>query len=401
MQNLHIKWRPPFRELGENQTSEEGELWRIAWAALARLVGRLESLQDLTYDSGIPFPTVLLPVLHAKSRTVCRVHIQQFKLRSLIGPMFDDGELGDFELSVEDRLLATSPCLYSIRLQPTSQQRSRSFNPQAVKQLVQGANPHLKVIEICRKPREKARPFQRRTPDQRLREWSGIPSAKFAPRAALESLQLASTYVSTIDVWHSSADLVQLRTLRLGRVDLAVLRWIEANSCHGTCVFPQLKCLELDVARSGDETASDAAWVTQTVLRCLPPLEDLTLNGRTFGDYSNDTTEAILAAVLQHHGPSLLSFSIPQTLNSPPIIKTAGDALRVMATCPRYVACRSSNCGSTSRTSCDVRSSIWLSGLILLGCESVSMIEVVRSWRASKVPNRTVHSIESFRPGPG
>src|SRR5205807_10350288 len=64
----------------------------------------LPGLVDLVYNYPDQFPPCLLQTLH-EYRPQCRLRINTFNLYSLHAPVIDPYEL----------LLATSPCLYSIR----------------------------------------------------------------------------------------------------------------------------------------------------------------------------------------------------------------------------------------------------------------------------------------------
>lgn len=155
------------------------ETWEAAWEALAHFVKRLRCLTDLTYDSDLPDPAPVLATLHseAHSRTACRLHVKQFDLPSLSGPAYDD-ESGDFELSPEDLLLATSPYLYSLGLKLSQPPRNHvNFCLKAVQLLVQGANPHLKEVDISREYRYKAQAPANRPAGQRLRTWQGFATS--------------------------------------------------------------------------------------------------------------------------------------------------------------------------------------------------------------------------------
>lgn len=338
VRDLQVIWQPTFRLFNETTSSEETELWKVAWRELASLIQNLPGLTDLTYDSEMPFPTILLPILHADSRSVCRLHVTQFCLESLVGPPFDDGSLGDFELSADDHLLATSPCLHSVYVQPTTSIRERDLNLPAVQQLVQGGNPALKAVKVWRTDRYPAVAPRRPRPGQRSREWRGI-SAEAGRLAAWETLRLedyGTTSLEVVEQWHRYTDFASLRSLKLAGASVPVLRWIYANSRDDSSAFSQLTCLELEAGQySGNEVAQEVAHATQEVLRCLPPLKDLALTGRAFGDYNDDMSTATMSTLLQHHGNTLLRLSLQQNWHSPPIIKTLSDANNLVERCPR------------------------------------------------------------------
>lgn len=58
------------------------ELCRVVWQGQAKMIERMTGLRDLIYHCKKSFPVDILDVLHAGSRTRCRLHIEQ----TLIGP---------------------------------------------------------------------------------------------------------------------------------------------------------------------------------------------------------------------------------------------------------------------------------------------------------------------------
>lgn len=326
-------WDPPIWD------NVRGEAYQVAWAALARLVERLPYLTDLEYDVVLSFSPALLDVLDARGRPACRLHLRQFCLGSLIGPAWEtDNVRGDFELQAEDLRRATSPHLYSLRLTLDSPygRNHTDFNVEAIQQIVQGVNPSLKEVEIYRNLQRGARPIQRRPSGQALRVWHGF-ATRVRHRAELVSLRLAEYQGVTLErfeQWFKCVNFASLRTLRLCRgVDVEVLRWMVNKSSNRKSILPLLACLELEPGNG--ESAQDVASATQDFLRCLAPLEDLTLSGG-FGELSDHMPSATLAAVLEVHGSTLLRLSLlPQEHFSRPTIYTSSDAFDLIAGCPQ------------------------------------------------------------------
>lgn len=319
----------------DGKGNDSKDAWQQAWEALALLVDRMRSLVNLVYDSSLLFPARLLDVLGAKGRSLCRLHIQKFELPSLVGPAYDNG-IGDFELTPDELLLAVSPNLHAINVQLGSPygHNDRDFNLLAVQQLVRGGNTNIKAVEVHRNHRPKAISTRRPLPDEALRTWRGF-SVDRPRRGLLHSLKLSEYGGVTLQrfgSWYDCTELAVLRTLKLCRgVDVSVLRWVVERSPSRDSIFPLLSCLELEAGRT--ETAQEVASATQAFLRCLPPLEDLTLSGG-FGDPSDDMTKATMAAVLESHGTSLLRLSLPQTRYSPPVLASSIDAYDLVTDCP-------------------------------------------------------------------
>lgn len=348
--DLQIKWNAPKRRLGVVLSSEERTLWQRAWAMLTILVERMPNLADLTYDNNdsalryneeLPFPTCLLRVLHARSRSKkCRLHVLNFYLWSLVGKPYDDGTLGDLSLTPDEHLLATSPCLHSVRLERGRHSSHQDYNPLALQQLVQGGNPHLQSVEHCEQ-RLKGNVLLPCPPGSVVRQWNGFATANDRARPALQSLRLGegSVCMQSIAGWHSRVNFTSLHTLGLLEVDVHVLRWVvETSDREGFCVFPQLTCLELEAGRylEPEQPTRDIALATQELLRCLSPLEELTLSGLAFGDsLYHDMTQSTMAAVLAYHGHSLRRLSLPKNRRSPSILKTSDDARELVIRCPQ------------------------------------------------------------------
>jgi hypothetical protein len=318
---------------GEEDVSQQ---WQRVWTAMAKFLKRLRCLRDLEYDSKAPFPGELLSVLHSEDRAACRLHIKQFHLPSLVGTAYywkwhetEADNVGDFELSEADRMLALSPCLHSVSLDVSLGRGTgvRSFNLKAVQQLVQGANPHVKVVDVynTRAPRIKGEPARH---PRFHRTWHGFGSSSQSP-SNLISLRLGDSWgglhLEKFEAWHAS--FATLRVLKLClSVDLAVLRRI-AEQKEDSPLFPSLTYFELATSRPWRENTREVALVIQQVLRSLPPLETLSLPGY-FCNLSPRQRASIFDLVLDCHGHTLTSLSPPQTLSS-------SDVRQLIYRCPQ------------------------------------------------------------------
>jgi hypothetical protein len=108
------------------------------WRSLPEFLERIPKLQDLIFDVHTQFPTDALEVLH-RTNPRCRLHMPQFRLRSL----------GQSALSPRELALISSPCVYSIILRLRAGVPERyDFNWDAVFNMINGAAPNLRHVRI-------------------------------------------------------------------------------------------------------------------------------------------------------------------------------------------------------------------------------------------------------------
>jgi hypothetical protein len=307
------------------------------WAALLGLIERLRGLKDLVVDHEPGFIQELLPLLHLKGR--CRLHLNHFRLQSLRGPAHDNaGTLGDFELSPDDRALALSPCLYSLKLKigDTLREPTLDFNLQAVQQLVEGRNPRLKVVETYRFTRTKETPYSRQlmmhghlpqSPARVVRAWHGLgPRDRSSGNLTCLHLGDPNTTLEEIKSWDACAAFASLRTLKLCLYpDLAILQWI-AEQCNRRNLFlPLLTSFSLSIL--GTRDPHQAAQTLQQLLLSLPPLEELNISG-CFDGFSDDQKQATFDLMLNRHGHVLKRMS-------PPTAQSSADVRKLVSICRR------------------------------------------------------------------
>ncbi|KAI1096086.1 hypothetical protein F5B19DRAFT_218735 [Rostrohypoxylon terebratum] len=128
-----------FRKLSPAKVYEVNHLW----LPLAELIRQLPSLADLIYQCyPSQFPPCLLEALH-QHRPKCRLHIDNFHLRSLDAnpPIADPHEF----------MIVTSPCLHSINTIADKKSNSApAHHVGAVLRMVSGLAPNLKEVHLFR-----------------------------------------------------------------------------------------------------------------------------------------------------------------------------------------------------------------------------------------------------------
>jgi hypothetical protein len=298
---------------------------------------------------------VLLPVLHSTDRTVCRLHVDQSRLSSLRGPIFEDSSLSDFKISPDDRALALSPCLHSVglRWEHPGPGNYIDYNLEAVQQMLHRWNPNLRTVDIYRcNGRRKGTPYWNRIFVQQAdpllassrpyRLWRGFGS-KTPSGGTLTSLRVGDRYgsIGTNSFKQFAMDdgFAGLRTLRICRcISLDAIRWmVECNRSRAT-LFPSLTCFVLAVPWNlWERPPRGYASVTRSLLRYLPPLKGLTLSGCLDGSMRD--TEALLGTMLEFHRDSLVRLSLPDSCLRP-TARLFGGVDRITSKCSplRYLS---------------------------------------------------------------
>ncbi len=279
-----------------------------AWLPFAEFLGQLPGLKDLVYACTHQVPACLLAALR-QHHPQSRLHVRTFSLRSLYHERYRLHDIDPDELA-----LATSPCLYSIRVTclPYDSSGRFSFNLEAIRHMVQGHAPNLRRVSIYYDRAGNSLALQAAIRAARAR-WRGFPesspcrtrleSDKQSPRrpalARLDALVISgySSDLYHINTWKTLTDFSFLRRftpppgLKPEALEVLTVMAVEDK-------FRSLQALNLSVttvpADSGSPTVD---WKTSLFLQAVPPLQELRLGGG-FGIQAFHT-------VLHRHGPTL------------------------------------------------------------------------------------------------
>jgi hypothetical protein len=284
------KLRKPDR--GPNSLRSASFDYEKAWLPLARFVGKMPGLKDFFYRCGTPFPSCLLGILPQDTISLCRLHLDNFDLRSLKKRGLN-GIAEPLELSPSDLALVTSPNLYGIVLLGSASSAAGSnYKFEAIAEIVARACPAVKVVHIK----------QVRTKSARLRKpYRGLNLDRDASRAIrdvgakaeLSSLSLG--HRRTLQEWQQHTNFNVLQTLKLmGEVKADVLGWA-AKSAR----FPSLSTLHVPNPTGGDSS-------TTAFLESLPSLKDLTI--------VEVVKSSMISAIVKNHGATLERLSLPDLL---------------------------------------------------------------------------------------
>ncbi|KAK6389355.1 hypothetical protein LTR65_006736 [Meristemomyces frigidus] len=265
----------------------------VCWAPLGRLIKRMQYLVDLVFDCPSQFPLRLLGSLHAQQRH-CRLHLPQFRFRSLRQPETDPHELA----------IATSPCLHAIRVLYVRRDSDGhdDYNAEATLRTMAGLAPNLRVVRMVRMHAASS-PTLYRSRNRPREPWKGFAPDQFPHQAAvLEHLSLCGVgciVPKTLENWSKHTDFSSLRSIGLSEgVEGGGLHWLATK-----CVFSCLRSLELRLVASStanprSTSTSDLPTYTISFLVSIPSLESLELSG--------SLEQAVLNAVLEHHGKTLV-----------------------------------------------------------------------------------------------
>ncbi|KAK6423948.1 hypothetical protein LTR95_016451, partial [Oleoguttula sp. CCFEE 5521] len=245
---------------------------------LIRIMLQLPTLRDFTWGLREQIPSKVLRILHESSPLI-RLHMPLFCLKSLIVSPNDPIRIDPHELE-----LATSPCLHSlgqIDMQDAQRQGLVDYNASAVFEVVAGAAPNLREVDICINP----------VGPPSGGEWLSGTIWKDASRSAshLEHLSVSTSHhlarstalldadrMGSLEKLRSMMNFSLLRTLRIGdMLSASHVRWLTEE-----CQFPSLDSLGLDLWDVYN--AHEMEIRLNNFLLSLPPLRSLTLRGRYF-----------------------------------------------------------------------------------------------------------------------
>lgn len=179
---------------GVIQDSSEEDM---AWVPFVNLLGATTGLKDLVYDCRSQLPPSLLRALHEQLPS-CRLHHLTFRFRTLLW-----GVPYHYEME-----LATSPCLYRVKVVCTDKDSDGDFdyNMDAVRELAAGLAPSLKEVSI-----NKLWPY-RHSVGKPL--WQGLPGFSGEMIGSLTSLSLYGS--GSIQKWAKNTDFDKLQQLVIG-----------------------------------------------------------------------------------------------------------------------------------------------------------------------------------------
>ncbi|OQO02558.1 hypothetical protein B0A48_12086 [Cryoendolithus antarcticus] len=266
---------------------------------LIRIMLQLETLRDFTWGIVEQIPSRVLRLLH-ESSPLTRLHMPLFCLKNLIVSPKEPIRIDPHELE-----LATSPCLHSlgqIHMHSTERQGLVDYNASAVFEIVAGAAPNLRKVDICINP---VGPLSGR-------EWlpGTILKDHLVSGSHLEHLSISTLHHLTGPTDRSDAErmgsLVKLR----GMMDISALRTLRIDDSLSAsnvqwlteeCHFPVLESLDLDLWDVYN--AEEMENRLNSFLLSLPPLRSLKLCGRYF--------PSTVPLVLGHSGRTLRRLNLP------------------------------------------------------------------------------------------
>ncbi len=275
------------------------------WLPLTQFLARLPGLTDFFYASAPRIPACVLHALH-EHHPRSRLHVSSFTLSSL----YQDADKRH-NMSPDDRLLATSPCLYSIHMRYQARIFGRdNFNMEALERMVCGHAPRLKrvsVVYLSLPGREEilCPPGLPRddvlgigTPQNSVPTDSPQQSPIKGRRARLESLVLSYRFSEpyVLEAWNNWIDFGALRRLAIHCRNLTPQFLAALTAMAASGAFRSIRELALTLAPD-NEMENPTTFVDKPAslfLKEAPPLEVLQLRGN-FGKHT-------LEAALGHHG---------------------------------------------------------------------------------------------------
>lgn len=231
-------------ELDPLVTSEEDS----AWGPVIDLMKALPNLTRLVYNCRNQFPPSLLDVLHS-CHPQCRLYHHSFRFRSLT---CNADRIDPHELAI-----ATSPCLYSVKVICSMEdyERGQDQNAYAMLDLVAGLAPNLKeafaVYLIFAVPHD--------TRQKWPGPWRGLPGFVSGKTGSLNVFSITGRVMmgqwptETFSRWAACTDLSSLRHLTLGGGYDTMVRSHEIPQGFNAqkighlaqhCRFPRLKSFE-------------------------------------------------------------------------------------------------------------------------------------------------------------
>jgi hypothetical protein len=300
------------------------------WLTCTEFLKRLPGLQDLTWACVEQIPSSVLGYINAKRYPHVRLHMQNFRLQSLVQPPQAEIELNSNELE-----LASSPCLTSLRLRYCwlDDGGYADYNEQAVIDMVAGGAPNLQDVYITREENGSGPWFLLAWQRQRRREWRRnllFPAMPIGAQGSLKTLDIyEQNSTKSLTRWSEATYFSKLQNLTIhNEVDKEALLWLK-NSCR----FTALDKLALNLGSADPdgppEHSSDAI---DDLLLSLNPLTSL----RLVGFFLSRT----ISLVLSHHGHHLRRLLLSST---EPLSETLLDQGRAdLATVPLLHSLRES-----------------------------------------------------------
>jgi hypothetical protein len=254
---------------------------------LLQMMTQITTLRDFTWGFKEQIPPSILRLLHECSPRI-RLHMPMLCLRSLIHSSDEPICIDPFELE-----LATSPCLYSLgqaSLDDAQRQGLVDYNPSAVLEMVAGAAPSLREVEISTGPIQAL--------SGSIWVLAAILRNSSASASHLEHLTFSTSPEDTmtcLQTLRTMMDFSMLRSLRIvNPLSASQVLWLTEE-----CRFPSLESLDFAPADVYNESCLNG------FLLSLPPLRSLKLSGRYF--------PSTVPLVLGHSGHTLrcLHLSMP------------------------------------------------------------------------------------------
>ncbi|KAH8721707.1 hypothetical protein BGZ61DRAFT_447379 [Ilyonectria robusta] len=273
------------------------EIMEDAWLPLSDLILKL-SLTDLVYACSHQIPPCILRTLHGHSLET-RLHMHTFSLRSLY-----QHRDRPHDIDPDEYLLATSPCLYSVfaKFHMVGESGRYGYNLQALKAMLGGLAPTLKLLSMWT---FSPIPFPPRTYSGR-RDSSSPPPWRGFHGEGFEALPSSKGHLHTlvcdfsdVQTWftHIYAEGLASLTVSRGISIQQVQALIETAQSPGLTGLRSLR-LRLNITSEEHRAGRSMDLAASTLIRLLPPLESLDLEGITLAQHT-------LHAVADHHGQSL------------------------------------------------------------------------------------------------
>lgn len=282
----------PPRKLEGEQVEQRKHQLEDAWRPLSHFIRKL-CLTDLVYVCSHQIPVCVLKVLHQYSPET-RLHMHTFSLRSLYQPRDKI-----HHIDPDEYLLATSPSIYSVvaYVSPYDTWGRLSYNSEALSAMIAGLAPnikHLSVISIpagdsiaSRNARRAGRP-----------PWQGFHGeGSNTPPTSKGHLKTLLCPSGSLDTWLSCTHPDELTTLKLHfGVSIGEVRTLTQVVQTTGLGSLQVLRLRLEPTWQEEETGQSMDPTSSTLIRALPPLKMLDLEGI----FADDT----LCAILDCHGKS-------------------------------------------------------------------------------------------------
>jgi hypothetical protein len=304
----------------------------LAWSPLVGLITTLPCLSKLVYDCQNQFPPSLLEALHNHTNyPQCKLYHLTFRFRTLLW-----GTPYPYEMA-----LATSPCLYSIKVAcgKRDSDGDDDFNQEALMELVAGLAPNLKEVVVVNLTPENSWRYYLRPRES----WRGLPGFDHRRSGSLTSLSLLGavdlnadrfTPPGLLQKWDRHTDFCSMRHLSLGGgygsesigINTELMEWIIDN-----CSFPRLKSLHVRLAR---DERPDYTNKVNAFLGAFEPLNELSVSG--------PLEPNIVDTFLQQHGQTLKKLSLRSleyefaidNHREIPMTCTKENILQIAAQCP-------------------------------------------------------------------